>query len=40
MKSLESVKKISLDSINDLFLGVDFMSPSGYLSIGLFGVRC
>jgi putative toxin-antitoxin system antitoxin component (TIGR02293 family) len=33
MKSLGNVKKNSLDSINDLFTGVDIMSPSGYLSI-------
>lgn len=33
MKSLRSVKRFSLDSINDLFPNVDIMSPIGYLSI-------
>tara|TARA_R110001583_G_scaffold164756_2_gene317247 strand:- start:8502 stop:8939 length:438 start_codon:yes stop_codon:yes gene_type:complete len=33
MKSLRSVKRFSLDSINDLFPNVDIMSPTGYLSI-------
>lgn len=33
MKQFRSVKKISLDSINDLFPNVDIMSSTGYLSI-------
>ena len=38
MKSLESVKNFSLDSINDLFPDVDIMSPIGYLAIVRSGV--
>lgn len=33
MKPLGTMKKFSLDSINDLFPGVDIMSAVGYLSI-------
>jgi uncharacterized protein (DUF2384 family) len=33
MKLLRSVKRFSLDSINDLFPNVDIMSSTGYLSI-------
>jgi uncharacterized protein (DUF2384 family) len=33
MKPVGRMKKISLDSINDLFPNVDIMSPIGYLSI-------
>ena len=38
MKPLGSIKDFSLDSINDLFHGVEIMSPSGYLSLVRSGV--
>lgn len=38
MKTVRSLTKFSLDPINDLFPGVDIMSPMGYLSIVRSGV--